>query len=134
MGILVFALGAVCGIGLGMLIIDIPSTWSNTALPVIQALAGGTLLYVTVCEVIPREKARWHLNSERRLAGFAQFLVVAVGFTAMCIINFYLDGKFLSLYVFIYQHNMLIMQSLLIYKKKTFLFKPVTKKCGHRFH
>ncbi|KAI8129287.1 Zinc transporter ZIP1 [Lucilia cuprina] len=99
-GISVFALGAICGIGLGMIIVDIPSSWSTTALPVIQGLAGGTLLYVTVCEVIPREKARWHLNSERRLAGFAQFLVVAVGFTTMCIVNFYLDGKF--------HHNRLI--------------------------
>ncbi|TMW52281.1 hypothetical protein DOY81_002614, partial [Sarcophaga bullata] len=90
-GISVFALGAVCGIGLGMIVVDIPSTWSKTALPIIQGLAGGTLLYVTVCEVIPREKARWHLNSERRLAGFAQFLVVAMGFTAMCVINFYFD-------------------------------------------
>ncbi|XP_065370662.1 zinc transporter ZIP1 [Calliphora vicina] len=90
-GISVFAMGAICGIGLGMIIVDVPSSWSTTALPVIQGLAGGTLLYVTVCEVIPREKARWHLNSERRLAGFAQFLVVAIGFSAMCIINFYLD-------------------------------------------
>ncbi|XP_023176141.2 zinc transporter ZIP3 isoform X2 [Drosophila hydei] len=89
-GILVFALGAVCGIGLGMLIVDIPSTWSKTALPIIQALAGGTLFYVTVCEVIPREKARWHTNSNRRWAGFAQFATVVAGFATMCIINYYL--------------------------------------------
>ncbi|KAM7362726.1 zinc/iron regulated transporter-related protein 88E [Cochliomyia hominivorax] len=90
-GISVFALGAVCGIGLGMFLVDIPSSWSTTALPVIQGLAGGTLLYVTVCEVMPREKAKWHLNSEKRLAGFAQFLLVTIGFTTMCVINFYLD-------------------------------------------
>ncbi|EDW15163.1 zinc transporter ZIP3 [Drosophila mojavensis] len=89
-GILVFALGAVCGIGLGMLIVDIPSSWSKTALPIIQALAGGTLFYVTVCEVIPREKARWHTNSIRRWAGFAQFTTVVAGFATMCIINYYL--------------------------------------------
>ncbi|XP_030565756.1 zinc transporter ZIP1-like [Drosophila novamexicana] len=89
-GILVFALGAVCGIGVGMLIVDIPAAWSKTTLPIIQALAGGTLFYVTVCEVIPREKARWHTNSTRRWAGFAQFATVTAGFATMCIINFYL--------------------------------------------
>ncbi|XP_070063015.1 zinc transporter ZIP2 isoform X2 [Drosophila virilis] len=89
-GILVFALGAVCGIGVGMLIVDIPAAWSKTTLPIIQALAGGTLFYVTVCEVIPREKARWHTNSTRRWAGFAQFATVIAGFATMCIINFYL--------------------------------------------
>ncbi|KAH8358510.1 hypothetical protein KR093_000485, partial [Drosophila rubida] len=91
-GICVFALGAVCGIGLGMLIVDVPASWSKTTLPVIQALAGGTLFYVTVCEVIPREKARWHQNLERRWAGFAQFAIVLLGFATMCVINYYLAG------------------------------------------
>lgn len=93
-GISVFALGAVCGIGLGMLIVDVPSSWSTSALPVIQGLAGGTLFYVTVSEVIPREKARWHGNTNRKAAGFAQFLTVAVGFTSMAVINYYLDGVY----------------------------------------
>ncbi|KAH8294895.1 hypothetical protein KR018_004014, partial [Drosophila ironensis] len=91
-GIAVFAAGAVCGIGLGMLVVDVPTGWSATTLPIIQALAGGTLFYVTVCEVIPREKARWHSNPSRRWAGFAQFATVALGFATMCIINFYLSG------------------------------------------
>jgi len=91
-GISVFALGAVIGIGLGMLIVDVPSAWSSKTLPIVQALAGGTLFYVTVCEVIPREKARWHSNSTRRWAGFAQFATVFAGFATMCIINFYLSG------------------------------------------
>ncbi|XP_068153914.1 zinc transporter ZIP3 [Drosophila tropicalis] len=92
-GISVFALGAVCGIGLGMIITDIPTGWSKTTLPIIQALAGGTLLYVTVCEVMPREKARWHSNNQRRWAGFAQFFSVAIGFAIMCIINYYLADE-----------------------------------------
>lgn len=92
-GVTVFALGAVFGIGVGMLIVDMPNNWSVTALPIIQGLAGGTLLYVTVCEVIPREKAKWHLNADKRLAGFAQFLTVATGFTIMCTLNFYFDGE-----------------------------------------
>lgn len=101
-GISVFALGAVCGIGLGMLIVDLPANWSQTTLPIIQALAGGTLFYVTVCEVIPREKARWHRNSQRRWAGFAQFATVIVGFATMCVINFYLAGKSQTTNAFVY--------------------------------
>ncbi|XP_022209879.1 protein zntD [Drosophila obscura] len=93
MGILVFAFGAVCGIGLGMLIVDVPAEWSSKTLPIVQALAGGTLFYVTVCEVIPREKARWHSHPTRRWAGFAQFATVVAGFATMCIINFYLSDE-----------------------------------------
>ncbi|XP_030375336.1 zinc transporter ZIP1 isoform X2 [Scaptodrosophila lebanonensis] len=92
-GVLVFAFGAILGIGIGMLIVELPTGWSKMSLPIIQALAGGTLFYVTVCEVIPREKARWHQNTGRSAAGLAQFASVGTGFTAMCIINFYLsDG------------------------------------------
>ncbi|XP_067648507.1 zinc transporter ZIP1 [Eurosta solidaginis] len=90
LGILVFGLGAVCGIAIGIVIVDVPSNWSGSALPIIQGLAGGTLFYVTVCEVIPREKARWHQNVARKTAGFAQFLAVASGFALMCIIDYYL--------------------------------------------
>ncbi|XP_039948013.1 zinc transporter ZIP1 [Bactrocera neohumeralis] len=91
LGIVVFALGAICGIGIGMIIADIPSGWSTAALPIVQALAGGTLFYVTVCEVIPREKSRWHQNAGRRIAGFGQFLAVISGFALMCCINYFLD-------------------------------------------
>ncbi|XP_073819282.1 zinc/iron regulated transporter-related protein 88E [Musca autumnalis] len=91
-GILVFALGAVAGIGLGMLLVNMStSLLPVSALAIIQGLAGGTLLYVTVCEVIPREKARWHQNPTRKAAGFAQFLTVAMGFATMAVINYYLD-------------------------------------------
>lgn len=93
-GILVFALGAVAGIGLGMLLVNMSeSLLPVSALAIIQGLAGGTLLYVTVCEVIPREKARWHQNPTRKVAGFAQFFAVAIGFVTMALINYYLDGK-----------------------------------------
>ncbi|XP_052838953.1 zinc transporter ZIP1 isoform X1 [Drosophila gunungcola] len=92
-GVSVFALGAVIGIGLGMLIVDVPAAWSSKTLPIVQALAGGTLFYVTVCEVIPREKARWHSNPIRRWAGFSQFAAVVAGFATMCIINFYLSDE-----------------------------------------
>ncbi|XP_054083627.1 zinc transporter ZIP1 isoform X2 [Zeugodacus cucurbitae] len=90
-GIAVFALGAIGGIGVGMIVVDVPSNWSTAALPIVQALAGGTLFYVTVCEVIPREKSRWHQNATRKAAGFAQFLAVIGGFALMCLINYFLD-------------------------------------------
>lgn len=66
---------------------------TESATPVLQGIAGGTLLYVTVSEVLPREKARWH-RSPRRTAGVAQFFAVFVGF-----IFIYLLSKFISEFV-----------------------------------
>lgn len=60
-------------------------------MPVMQGLAAGTLLYVTVSEVLPRERARWHKNSKRS-AGLVQFFSVACGFTFMYSLNTYI-GK-----------------------------------------
>lgn len=93
LAILVFALGAVFGIGTGMLLVDLPVLWNvNALLPIVQGLAGGTLLYVTVCEVIPREKNR----SQRgivlhKLAGFSKLLSIIIGFALMSLLNHYLD-------------------------------------------
>uniref|UniRef100_A0A6M2DZ24 Putative fe2+/zn2+ regulated transporter n=1 Tax=Xenopsylla cheopis TaxID=163159 RepID=A0A6M2DZ24_XENCH len=86
---LVFSLGSVVGIGSGMAIADQGDKLTH-ALPVMQALAGGTLLYVTVCEVLPRERSRWHQKRSSPSAGLSQFAAVAVGFTAMTIINYFL--------------------------------------------
>lgn len=90
--ILIFSLGSVLGIGVGMALVNLPSGWSSSGLPIVQALAGGTLFYVTVCEVMPREKARWHQKPDRRSAGLSQFLAVALGFTVMTIINFFIGN------------------------------------------
>lgn len=57
----------------------------------LQALAAGTLLYVTVSEVLPRERARWH--ERKRGAGMAQFLAVTGGFAIMYLLTMYL-GKY----------------------------------------
>lgn len=54
----------------------------------LQALAAGTLLYVTVSEVLPRERARWH--ERQRSAGVAQFFAVTLGFTLMYLMTRYL--------------------------------------------
>ena len=98
--IIVFAMGSALGIAIGMTIIDLPDTWTESAMPILQALAGGTLLYVTVCEVMPREKARWHENTSKKYAGMAQFVAVAIGFSLMVLINFYM-GK-INIYIICY--------------------------------
>ncbi|KAF7393752.1 hypothetical protein HZH68_010571 [Vespula germanica] len=67
----VFAISSVIGIGIGMFTSEQNASWSKVLLPILQGLAGGTLLYVTVSEVLPRERARWH-KSSRRSADFAE--------------------------------------------------------------
>lgn len=62
--------------------------WSKVALSILQGLAGGTLLYVTVSEVLPRERAKWH-KSLRRFAGILQFFSVFVGFIVIFLLNNY---------------------------------------------
>ncbi|EFN87022.1 zinc transporter ZIP1 [Harpegnathos saltator] len=87
--IFLFASGSVLGIGIGMLTFQVDTDWSKMVLPILQGLAGGTLLYVTVSEVLPRERAKWH-KSPRRFAGILQFLSVAVGFVLIFLLNKYL--------------------------------------------
>lgn len=89
--ITVFAMGSVLGIGLGMCLVDIQQSLSAFTIPALQGLAGGTLLYVTVSEVLPREKARWHQNRAAPAAGLKQLLSVIIGFTVMTILNNYLS-------------------------------------------
>lgn len=78
-----------------MAIIDLKTIYDTPALQVLQALAGGTLLYVTVCEVLPREKARWHLSNQR-FAGIGQCLSVIVGFTTMTLLSIFMSKSFFN--------------------------------------
>ncbi|GAB0092903.1 zinc transporter ZIP3 [Sergentomyia squamirostris] len=87
--ILIFSFGSVAGIGIGMCLVNLQSSWAETSVPILQALAAGTLLYVTVCEVMPREKARWH--QRRRSAGLAQFLAVITGFIILTAMNLFIS-------------------------------------------
>lgn len=110
--ILIFTFGSVFGIGIGMCMSDMKELISGQPVAVLQAVAGGTLLYVTVCEILPREKSRWHM-SDRRYAGFLQCLAVVLGFGTMtllteylckylqCSLVFYLNIANCSLFVFI---------------------------------
>lgn len=93
LAILVFTLGSVIGILIGMGLVDLSSVTNSKFLPVLQGIAGGTLLYVTLCEVLPREKARWHQNQVNKAAGLSQFVAFATGFTVMTLMNMYIsDG------------------------------------------
>ncbi|VEN49345.1 unnamed protein product [Callosobruchus maculatus] len=93
MYILIFAIGSVTGIVIGMLISNIPEEVSKFVIPVCQGLAGGTLLYVTVCEIIPRERARWHNQHHKKHAGLVQFTAITLGFFLMTILSRYLDHE-----------------------------------------
>lgn len=91
MAIFVFSFGSVVGIMIGMGLVDLNSVTESKFLPIMQGIAGGTLLYVTLCEVLPREKARWHQNRSRRAAGLAQFLSFSTGFAVMTFMNLYIS-------------------------------------------
>jgi solute carrier family 39 (zinc transporter), member 1/2/3 len=93
LAILVFALGSVFGIILGIILCDFKYITESKALPILQALAGGTLLNVTLCEVMPREKARWHQKEGNKSAGLFQFAAFVCGFTIMTILTFYVGHE-----------------------------------------
>ncbi|KAF7998137.1 hypothetical protein HCN44_009535 [Aphidius gifuensis] len=87
---ILFCGGSSVGIAIGMMTFEINPFWENNIMPTMQGLAAGTLLYVTVSEVLPRERAKWH-NSPKRSAGIVQFLSVISGFTIMYFINEYIE-------------------------------------------
>ncbi|CAH0552763.1 unnamed protein product [Brassicogethes aeneus] len=89
--IFIFTLGSVAGIILGMIITNTQNDFITVIIPILQGLAGGTLLYVTVSEIIPRERARWHQQHNQKSAGIFQFISVAFGFVLMTIVTKYLD-------------------------------------------
>ncbi|XP_041980693.1 zinc transporter ZIP3 [Aricia agestis] len=89
--VLLFSGGSVAGIAAGAALDNVKAVTETVAVPVMQALAAGTLLYVTVSEVLPRERARWH--ERRRGAGALQLTAVAAGFTLMYLLTKYLGHE-----------------------------------------
>uniref|UniRef100_A0A182KDN8 Zinc/iron transporter n=1 Tax=Anopheles christyi TaxID=43041 RepID=A0A182KDN8_9DIPT len=89
--VLTFSLGSVAGIGVGMGLDGLNETLTTLIMPVLQGLAGGTLLYVTVSEVLPRERAkrRWHTRG----MGPVQFIAVVVGFSLMSVLSLVLTDE-----------------------------------------
>jgi len=89
--IVIFSLGSVAGIAVGMVVSNIPTTVNTLVTPLLQGLAGGTLLYVTLSEVLPRERARWHQQHSRKSAGLCQFFSVCLGFAVMVVLTNYTE-------------------------------------------
>ncbi|XP_053679998.1 zinc transporter ZIP3 [Anopheles nili] len=83
--VLTFSLGSVAGIGIGMGLDGLNETLTSLIVPALQGLAGGTLLYVTVSEVLPRERAKRRLHM--RSIGLTQLVAVLVGFTLMSVLS-----------------------------------------------
>lgn len=87
--VLVFAGGSAAGVGVGMALYDLPGAFGAAGaadpllLPALQAAAAGTLLYVTLAEVLPRERARSQHNFRRRFLQFVSFTAGAVLITAL---------------------------------------------------
>ncbi|CAK9810395.1 Zinc transporter ZIP3 [Anthophora quadrimaculata] len=88
--IFVFSAGSAVGIGVGMLTFRMDKEWTNVLIPILQGLAGGTLLYVTVSEILPRERARWHRKSQRS-AGVLQLFSAILGFIVIFLLNNYVS-------------------------------------------
>lgn len=90
LAILVFSAGSVLGILIGMGLVDLNTVTDSKFLPVLQGIAGGTLLYVTLCEVLPREKSRWHQNQVNKAAGLSQFVSFTMGFAVMTLMTMFI--------------------------------------------
>ena len=58
-----------------------------------QAIAGGSLLYVAAFEVLPRERFQWQHKS-RHYAGILQFFFVIIGFTCLSTIHSFVGNYF----------------------------------------
>ncbi|KAJ9600873.1 hypothetical protein L9F63_000985 [Diploptera punctata] len=59
--------------------------------PILQAIAGGTIFYAALCEILPRERLRWHHNKTRKAGGIALLLSFTVGFVAMYGLSILID-------------------------------------------
>ncbi|CRK97788.1 CLUMA_CG011167, isoform A [Clunio marinus] len=90
LAIFVFSAGSAIGILIGMGIVDLSSVEDSKLIAILQGIAGGTLLYVTLCEVLPREKARWHQSTQARFAGLSQFLSFGTGFGVMTLMTWFI--------------------------------------------
>lgn len=90
--ILTFSIGSVAGIALGMVLDDVGQTFNKTVIPVLQGVAGGTLLYVTVSEVLPRERGK-RAEMRFRQIGLLQLFAMILGFTVMSFLSLIITEK-----------------------------------------
>ncbi|XP_038122368.1 zinc transporter ZIP2 [Culex quinquefasciatus] len=80
--IVIFSLGSVLGIAIGMALDRLDDTFNRLVIPGLQGVAGGTLLYVTLSEVLPRERAKAK-TTEGWATGLWQLCAVVAGFAVM---------------------------------------------------
>lgn len=79
--VLVFAGGSAAGVAVGMALFQLPGFGAAslasepTLVPALQASAAGTLLYVTLAEVLPRERARAQHHFPRRMLQLVSFSI-----------------------------------------------------------
>ncbi|XP_055633984.1 zinc transporter ZIP3-like [Toxorhynchites rutilus septentrionalis] len=85
--ILFFSLGSVGGIGVGMMLDGLDEDFNGIAVPALQAIAGGTLLYVTVSEIIPRERGKRQFDNAY---GIMQLAAVICGFAVMASLSVFI--------------------------------------------
>ena len=81
-----FALMSPIGIGIGMAfsnLIDDTNTAYFAVQGILQGIAGGTLLYVVVFEILQREKVK------EKVPGLAQLLFVVLGFAGMLFVQIF---------------------------------------------
>jgi len=81
--LVIFSLISSLGIGIGIIIIESSGKGADTVLvATCQGIAGGTILYVVMFEILNRERAK-------EVQGFVQLLAVMLGFTAMLLVEIF---------------------------------------------
>ncbi|XP_021941815.1 uncharacterized protein LOC110840845 isoform X2 [Zootermopsis nevadensis] len=87
--IFLFSLGSVLGITLSGVLAEDENVHIITgpAVSIIQAISAGMLLYITTCEVLPRERAKWYHQFEHTAAGILQLTSVTAGFCIIYALN-----------------------------------------------
>ncbi|XP_014249323.1 zinc transporter ZIP1 [Cimex lectularius] len=75
----VFAVGSAAGIALGFVFQPDKMPSLNLLVPILQDLAGGTLLYVVMCEILPRERRK----NQPSFINLVQYFAVLIGFSFM---------------------------------------------------
>lgn len=84
--LMVYAVGSAVGIPFGIGIDrSRSSSTTSTIIPVLQGLAAGSLLYITVSEILPRERSRWQ-HQKHLVAGLLQFFVFCLGFITILLL------------------------------------------------
>ncbi|KAK9507704.1 hypothetical protein O3M35_007500 [Rhynocoris fuscipes] len=81
----VFVIGSSVGIGLGIFLDLHDSPFIATLSPVLQGLAGGTLLYVVVTEILPRERAK----NLPKYSSILQYISLCCGFASMTVLTIF---------------------------------------------